>query len=256
MRADLAPSMIEVAFTVLGSMAAPLLAAIRILAIVTFASLMSGASIPWRYRIAGSLLLGWAAVGTSVALPGDVGLLAASEVAYGAALGVGVGGLILSLKLAGELIDDRLRLSDAAAEAMISEGEAAGPCVRLLGGIGILLVVLGGTGGAMPVVEGLLESFRNVPVGTTANLWQGWRGPIQVLGGALEIAIRTALPVLAAITILDWCQVLVSRAAPTAPGALAATAVKPLLGLAVLVATFGGACDAVIQGVQWCLAGG
>jgi len=256
MNAELTPGVIEVAFTVLGSLATPLLAAIRILSLVSFASLMCGASIPWRYRIAGSLLLGWAAGGTRATGSGDVVTGGAAEIAYGAALGVGVGGLLLSLKLAGELIDDRLRLSDAAAESMVSDEEAAGPCVRLLGGLGILLVALGGTGGSMPIVEGLLESFRNVPVGNAVEVWMDWRGPIKVLSGSLEIAIRTALPVLAAITIIDWCQVLVGRAAPTAPAALAATAVKPLLGLAVLVATFGGACEAVIQGVQWSLAGG
>ena len=145
--------------------------------------------------------------------------------------------------------------SEATSE-IIADDEQAGPSVRLLGGLGLLLVVLGGTNGDMPILEGLLESFRSVPVGETVDAFYDWRIAVRLLTTSVEIAVRTALPVLAAITIIDWCQILVSRAASTAPAALFASAVKPTLGLAVLVATFGGACDAVLDGVRWCLAGG
>jgi type III secretory pathway component EscT len=186
----------------------------------------------------------------------DLPLVALSEFACGAALGIGVGGLLLSLKLAGELVDDRLRMNEATAELMAGDGDQAGPCVRLLGGLGLLLVVLGGTSGNLPVLEGLLGSFRTMPLGETADAWHDWRIALRLLTSSVEIALRTALPVLAAVTIIDWCQILVLRAASTAPAAVIASSVKPILGLAILVATFGGACDAVLDGVRWCLADG
>jgi type III secretory pathway component EscT len=125
----------------------------------------------------------------------------------------------------------------------------------LLGGLGLLLVVLGGSNGEMPILEGLLGSFQSVPVGGVADS-HDWRITIKLLTSSVEIAIRTALPVLAAVTIIDWCQALIARAASTTPAAVLASAVKPVLGLTVLVATFGGACEMVLDGVKWCLGGG
>jgi flagellar biosynthesis protein FliR len=255
MSAGVDPATLQAASVIALAAAGPLLASVRILALLWFGGLMAGVSIPWRYRIASSLLLGWTAGGPLAVSQNSLPLLAASEFACGAALGIGVGGLLRSLKLAGELIDDRLRLNEATSE-QIADEEQAGPCVRLLGGLSLLLVVLGGTNGEMPILEGLLGSFRSVPVGETAEALFDWRIAIRLLTSSVEIALRTALPVLAAITIIDWCQILVARAASTAPAALVASAVKPTLGLAVLVATFGGACDAVLEGVRWCLAGG
>jgi len=256
MTIETSPQAMAAGWALVGTMLGPLLAAIRILTVISCGALMAGVTTPWRYRIAASLLLGWAAGSSGAPIQGPAALLAGSEIAFGAALGMAAGALLLSLKLAGELIDDRLRLSEAASESMVADGEMAGPCVRLLGSLGLLLVVFGGSQGDLPVLEGLLECFRSVPAGKATEVWQDWRAAISVLGGGLDITIRTALPVLAAITIIDWCQVLIARAAPTAPAALAATAVKPLLGLAVLVATFGGACEAVIESVRSCLAGG
>jgi flagellar biosynthesis protein FliR len=255
MSAGIDPATINVATAVAALCAGPLLASIRLLALLWFSGLMAGVTIPWRYRIAGSLLLGWTAGGPNQVSGSDLPLLAASEFVCGAALGIGVGGLLLSLKLAGELIDDRLRLTEAASE-QIADDEPAGPCARLLGGLGLLLVVLGGTNGELPILEGLLGSFRSVPIGELADGWRDWRMTFQLLTSSVEIALRTALPVLAAMTIVDWCQSLVTRAASTAPAAVFATAVKPVLGLAILVATFGGACDAVLDRVRWCLTGG
>lgn len=255
MSAGVDSATIELALAIGLTMAGPLLASIRILALIWFGGLMAGISIPWRYRIAGSLLLGWTVGGAVQVSRSSLSLLAASEFVSGAALGIGVGGLLLGLKLAGELIDDRLRLTEATSE-QIADDEQAGPCVRLLGGLGLLLVVLAGTNGEMPILEGLLESFRSVPVGDVAEGWHDWRVVLKLLTSSVEIAIRTALPVLAAMTIIDWCQVLVMRAASTTPAAVVASAVKPVLGLAVLVATFGGACEVVVEGVKWCLAGG
>jgi len=255
MKAALDPAMIQAAAVLLLSAAGPLLASLRILGLLWFGGMMAGASIPWRYRIAGSLLLGWTAGSPIELSDGSFSTMAVTEFACGAALGIGVGALLLSLKLAGEMVDDRLRLNEATAELTAGDGEVAGPCVRLLGGLGLLLVVLGGTSGDLPVLEGLLGSFRTLPLGETTDALLDWRITIRLLTSSLEIAFRAALPILAAITIIDWCQMLVARAASTAPGAVVASAFRPVLGLAVLVATFGGACDAVLDGVRWCLAG-
>jgi type III secretory pathway component EscT len=118
-----------------------------------------------------------------------------------------------------------------------------------------MLVILGGTDGGFPVLEGLLGNFRTIPVGDLPLSGEDWRIALRLLTGSLEITLRTALPVLAAMTIIDWCQLLVTRAAPTSPAGVLSGAVKPLLGLAVLVATFGGGCEAVVDGVRWRLAG-
>ncbi len=248
------------AWSAVNEAAAPVCAAIRVLTLLTFGGLMIGAAVPWRFRVAFSGLMGWAVSGTGV-LPPDViaesiGLIAVSEVATGAAMGVAVGGLLLGLKLAGDLLDDRLRLTEATGEQMAAAGEEAGPCVRLLGGLAIVLVLFGGAAGDMPVLEGVLASFQYIPAGTSLAALSEWRGVAGVLDGALELAIRTALPVLGAVSIIDWCQMLVARAAPTAPSAQAATAVKPLLGLAVLVASFGGVCETAVVAVRACLESG
>lgn len=241
-----------------GSVFGPLCATVRILALISFGGLMVEVSIPWRFRVCLAILLGWAAAGSGGVAEGaseSWAVMAASELALGSAMGVAVGGLMMSLKLAGELLDDRLRLADATGEAMASENELAGPCVRLLGGLGLVLVLFGGAGDDMPVLEGILASFRSTPVGSAMEAFSDWRGVLVMLNGSLELALRTALPVLGAVTIIDWCQVLAARAAPSAPSALAATTVKPLLGLAVLVATFGGACEATLAAVRACLGG-
>jgi flagellar biosynthetic protein FliR len=250
------PATMEAAWAIALTMAGPLLASVRILGLLWFGGLMAGITVPWRYRVAGSLLLGWTAGGAMTAPDGFLPAMAAAEFTFGAALGIGVGALLQSLKLAGELIDDRLRLNEATGDLLAGGGEQAGPCVRILGGLGLLLVVLGGTTGEMPVLEGLLGSFRRVPPGEAAEAWQNWTVGPRLLGGSIELGIRTALPVLAAVTIVDWCQMLAARAAPTAPSAIAATAVKPLLGLAVLVASFGGVCETAVVAVRACLESG
>ena len=237
-----------------GDVLGPFCAAMRILAILSFGGMMVGLAAPWRYRVCGALLLGWAAGGNVLMVAADLPVALASELALGAAIGIGAGSVLIGPKLAGELLDDRLRLNEATGEGLTECPEPAGPCVRLLSGLGVVLVVFGG-GSEMPVLEGMLSSFRTVPAGQAIAVWDSWRGVSQLLGAALEMAIRTALPVLGAVTIVDWCQVLAARAAPTAPTALAATAVKPLLGLAILVATFGGACESAVAALQVCLSG-
>ncbi len=233
----------------------PLGAAVRILAIFTFGGLMIGFAVPWRYRIGGALLLGWAAAGDSPIADSLAPGLLAAELALGAAIGIGAGAVLAGLRLAGELIEDRLRLGEAASDGLDGNSEPAGPCVRLLAGLAVTLVLFGGDGASMPVLEGILASFRTTPVGAATGMWETWRGVASLLGASAEMAIRTALPVLGAVTIVDWCQVLAARAATTAPSALVATAVKPLLGLAILVASFGGVCDSAMKALQLALAG-
>ncbi len=91
----------------------------------------------------------------------------------------------------------------------------------------------------MPVVEAMLASFRDAPAGSVSDI--GDRSILigRVLGTSLELAVGAALPIVAALSIVDWCQALISRTAPLVPAGVLATAVRPLLALAILVATFG-----------------
>jgi flagellar biosynthesis protein FliR len=229
----------------------PCLATVRLLTMITFAAWMLEVRIPWRFGIPIAALLGWVA-GARPMETRSVGLawLFGAEAVFGAALGLSAGGLLMGLKLAGELLDDRLRLADAAAAGWTDDAEPSGPGVRLLGGLAVLLCVFGGSPQDWPMLSGMLGSFSARPPGTLVEASVDWRMVSAALGGGIDLAMRTALPTLSVLAIVDWCQLLVARAAPTAPSALAATAVKPLLGLAVLVGTFGGAMDGATVAIE------
>ncbi|MBX3442013.1 MAG: flagellar biosynthetic protein FliR [Planctomyces sp.] len=221
------------------------LAALRLIGFFVFAPALAGA-VPWRFRVGLALLLGGlAASGPAPATaPSIAGWSAAiAEFAMGAATGIGVGLFIAGMRFAGEQLDRQLGLEEAAEPDPFSGGEAQpfGPATRLLGGLAVLTLLFGASAtGRMPIVEGLLQTFSRIPPGGARleDLAGGWL--TSALAQSCELSLRVALPLLSALAIVHWAQALAARAAPLAPGSVIAHAVRPLLGLCVLAATFGG----------------
>jgi flagellar biosynthesis protein FliR len=231
---------------VAASLGPSVLASLRLIGILFLAPAICGELVGWRMRIVLALLLGSLAGSTGgMSLPTNWSLAAISELLFGGVIGLGISLFVSGLRLAGELIDRELGTMDAvAAEPFAAESEEPlGPCTRLLGALAIVCVLFAGSHrGGMPIVEGFLESFGRVPAGRISVIV-----PVDWLVSALqlsaELSIRAALPVLSVLAIVGWAQGLISRAAPQFPSATITASVRPLLGLAILVATFGGALE-------------
>jgi flagellar biosynthesis protein FliR len=223
-------------------------ASLRMLGILFLAPAFSGEILGWRMRVVLALFLGSLA-GTGGPLSHgnslDWALAAISELAFGAMIGCGISLFVSGLRFAGELIDREVGIADASATEPLSaaEDEPLGPCARLLGGLAVVTVMFSGsTRGGLPILEGILESFGRIPAGQASmSLSVDWI--VAALQQSAELSVRAALPVLSVLAIVGWAQGLISRAAPHVPSAMLATSVRPLLGFAVLVATFGGALD-------------
>lgn len=236
-------SLMPIAVAILGPSA---LASLRMLGILTLAPALGAAIVGWRMRVVLAMLLGGLAGTGHQSSPSDWAVAALTEFLFGALIGCGLSLFISGLRLAGELIDREIGVADAFASDPWSDDTDGplGPCTRLLSGLAVVTVLFAGsTRGGFPILEGILESFVQVPVGHAFSGDWGTAWLVTALQQSAELAIRAALPVLSVMAILGWAQGLILRAAPQAPATAVASAVRPLLGLAVLVATFGGALE-------------
>jgi flagellar biosynthesis protein FliR len=242
----MSPQIDALTTVVLASLGPAALATLRMLGILFLAPAFSGEIVGWRMRIVLAMLLGSLA-GTSGTIGGSFNWLLAAlgELAFGAMIGFGISLFVSGLRFAGELIDREIGTADAIATEPFAaaDEEPLGPCARLLGGLAVVTVMFAGsTRGGLPILESILESFGRIPAGqASVSLSVDWL--VSALQQSAELSIRAALPVLSVLAIVGWAQGVISRAAPQAPAATIAASIRPLLGLAVLVATFGGALE-------------
>lgn len=211
----------------------------------------------WRHRILLGVLLGGVAgsVHGTLEIEGPWLPAFAFELLFGAILGFCINVFVSGLRFGGDLLDAQFGTTDATATSPFegSDEIPAGPAARLLAGLAVATVLFAITPqGRMPLLEGIFGSFQHVPPGQAlaAATQASWL--LGALQGASDLAIRTILPLISILAIVAWAQALVSRTAPHMPAGTIATAIRPLLGLAILVATLGGLLDATTDAsLRW-----
>jgi flagellar biosynthetic protein FliR len=140
----------------------------------------------------------------------------ASEVCLGTLFGVGLIGIFSGLRLGGEWLD---RHSGLGLGAVFNPEWSAGPSVcgsfaLLLGVAGLLLAEP--IGGHWQLPRSLVQSFHAIPVGSTA--WSGVS--IEFLCGVVQqcliLGIRVAMPLVAAMLLVDVTLAFASRGSTSA----------------------------------------
>jgi flagellar biosynthesis protein FliR len=206
---------------------------------------MGSSSLPFRFRLLLALLLG-AAVGTPGAPPvsGEAaGAAICSELLLGAVIGLGLTAICSGLRLAGEVLDQHLGWGEAlAGTGVAGDGAPLSPAARMLAWLGVMVVLSGPWPREGALFACALEGLRTVPPGswTTPPSLPWAIAPVQIAG---ELAIRVLAPLLAILSLVGWAQGLIHRLSPLSGGVALASAVRPLLALYVLAATFAGAAD-------------
>lgn len=195
---------------------------------------------------AGEIALASHVSGTAIPIPANITDFVCQigcEVGFGTLLGVGVMAVFSGLRLAGELLDRHSGLGLAAMfnPEMGSGESAAGSVVHWMGIVAFLLIEpLGGQG---LLLQSLLRSFHAIPVGSAveaSSLLDLLNGLVQQ---SLLLGLRLAMPLVAAMMLVDLTLSLASRGLPnlTSPLMVARTAV----GLFVLGLTVTAIPDAI-----------
>ena len=165
---------------------------------------------------------GWAAVGRACLVEGLVG----------AALGWSAALIVAGARQAGELVGLQAGLSPAA----LLDPEAAEELTPLghLYGLVALAVFLA-LDGPLALVNGLVESYRVLPVGGLVLSTETARQAFGRVGTALELVLQAAAPTALALALAGVALGLLGRAAPSLPLVAVSLPIRFALGLALVV---------------------
>jgi type III secretory pathway component EscT len=232
------------------------LTALRALGVFAMAPLFNLQVVGWRVRLVLAIGLGLVA-GSHGTLPTIESwpLAIAAELSLGVMIGLGLSLFVGGLRFTGELIDTAAGVGDATSDDAFdpSSPVETGPCVRLLSGLAVLLVVCSASPqGGMPLLESILNSYRRVPAGMAGAMWSQPQLLLAALQGAGEIALRTMLPVLCVVTLIGWGQGLLNRSYPQCGANAFAVSIRPIAAFFLLAATLSGATEiASTMMAQW-----
>jgi len=215
----------------------------RVGGMVAVAPALGARVIPIRFRLllalAITLVTGPVCIRSASALPqhpADMALLAGGEFVLGAALGLGVALLLGFASLAGQLIG---QLSGVSLSEVLhpESGEAASADVQFLYLVALAVYVT--LGGPRLLVGAVLNTFREVPLGSAVSAAALSEALLTLLGQSSQLGIRAALPALAALLLSAMALAVVSRTLPQLNVLSLSFGINALIALAVLVAVAG-----------------
>lgn len=159
------------------------------------------------------------------------GLALAGELALGLALGFLVALILSAVQMAGQILDYELGLGFSGVLDP-AHGGFGSPFPTFLYLLALVLVLA--SGGDAVLIQGLAESFRELPPGSLIP-WEA----LPVLGleeasRAFSTALRLSFPVLAALFLVNLLLVFLGRALPQANVFLLSFPLKVLVGLGIL----------------------
>ncbi len=242
-------------------MAVLVMVAARVVPVVALLPAFGAQALPMALRLGmGGALAAWFAVGLSaeggLAAAAVVGLgpldasdfvrlllIGVGELAIGVALAWLAGLVFVAVEMAGHLADGARRADGAGLLAPLSSegGESSTP----LSGLYALLAVLvfAELGGPGHVLAALVRSYEVLPLATApgANLSLRLLPLVaRTMGGAIEVAVGLAAPVLIAVWLSDLVLALLARLAVGLSGpVLVQSATAPLVGLAAVLLGLG-----------------
>lgn len=172
---------------------------------------------------------------------------AAAEALIGLVLGLGVCLFLSALQMSGQLIAAVSGLSLATVVDPHS-GEETPVASRLLHLFG--LVVFLSLSGHRLVMAALLQSFAALPIGRDPLNWLAAEPVVALLAGSLELGLRVAAPVVAAVLAATLITGIIGRAAPQLNSLAMGLGINSLLTLAVLALSLGGAAWALEDQIE------
>ncbi|MCC7417934.1 MAG: flagellar biosynthetic protein FliR [Acidobacteria bacterium] len=203
--------------------------------LVASAPVFGAAFAPVRVRIGLSILLAVALL-PSVEVPAmlppvALALAVARELAIGLALGMAVRALIAGAEFAGHLTGTQIGLSYGSIVDPIN-GVRNNVIAGLYGNLALLVVFA--IDGHHALVRTMSASYASMPIGEGHIDPSLARSVVAMLGLVFVLGVRLALPVMAALLIVELALGLVSRAAPAINLFVVATPVRLVVGLLVL----------------------
>jgi flagellar biosynthesis protein FliR len=212
----------------------------RVLGLAWTAPALATSGLDGRFRLALAVLLSAVVlpvVGPSLALAApvgwaEVGRVCVVEGLVGAALGWSAALIVAGARQAGELVGLQAGLSPAA----LLDPEAAEELTPLghLYGLVALAVFLA-LDGPLALVNGLVESYRVLPVGGLELSGETARQAFGRVGTALELVLQAAAPTALALALAGVALGLLGRAAPSLPLVAVSLPIRFALGLALVV---------------------
>lgn len=199
----------------------------------------TGSSLTW---------LGSSGSTTTVAL--HVLAAAGGEFVLGSLLGLGVRITFAALQLAGELVDQQAGLALQQVFNPIADGET-GSTASTLTWLGIAaFLVSEPVGGHLMLTEAMLQQFAAIPVGSATMEDLPRSLPLSLVEQSLELAVRVAGPLLAAMSLISTATAFLGRAAPQLPLGSIVAPVRTAVSLLLLAAAIPGTTELLSDQIQ------
>ncbi|MCL2036873.1 MAG: flagellar biosynthetic protein FliR [Oscillospiraceae bacterium] len=224
----------------------------RVMGIFIFNPIMGRSTVPMRVRVAMTLVLTMAMLAhlsggsdligyVPTSIPGFVGVLIL-EALVGFIFGFIVNMILNVIILAGKIIDNQITI--ALAEVM---DPTTGVTMPIMANLYYYLFVLYFflVGGHLSYISLFARSYRIVPIGFSLSLeWIGMAGDIvDFLGVVFTLALKMAMPIIAAEMILQICVGVIMKAVPSIQIFVINIQMKILMGLFIIMAIAGPMSD-------------
>lgn len=209
---------------------------------------------PLRLKAALAILLGIVMLPTIAAATAPVPLadwlvLAAVELAVGAAIGTALRIMFAGIRLAGELIDQQAGLP-ATHSAETSGSESAGPSGQaIVWAATAAFLCLPPVGGHLLLTASMLDLFTALPAGSAQTL-DASDLLIVLVQRSLDLALRLAAPVLAVASLITIAAGWLGRSCAAWSLAPLEAPVRVVVCLSVLAVTLSGAADVASHTLQ------
>jgi len=237
---------------ILGNFVGVLVVLARVMGIFTFNPILGRGTVPMRVRVAMSIVLSLVMVshisgGTDVigyipqSIPGFVMVLV-METALGFIFGFIVNLILSIIIFAGKIIDNQITI--ALAEIMDpSTGVTMPIMANLYYYLFIFYFFL--TGGHLSYIELFARSYQIIPIGFDFSLeWISMSHDIAMfLGTVMTLAVKMAMPIIAAEMILQICVGVIMKAVPSIQIFVINIQMKILMGLFIIMAIAGPMSD-------------
>jgi flagellar biosynthetic protein FliR len=211
----------------------------RLAGMMLFAPLFGSARVPRRVKGMLVLVLAMGVMGglkEQVNLPNNTWQLAAAiggEMAFGLAMGMILSLVFIAAQWAGEMIGQQMGLNLASVfdPQFGGQGSVLGDMYFML-----TLVVFLTVGGHRSMLQGVRDSFQQLPlltVGIDRPLFDTLAG---LLGGATVLAVRLAAPMLVTMLVVDLVLGLIGKSMPQMNVMSAGLTLRSVVGMVIVIA--------------------
>lgn len=161
----------------------------------------------------------------------------AAELMMGSVMGLGVRVLFSALQLAGELIDLQAGLAMQQVVNPLAEGDA-GPATMSLTWLAVAALLTAAPAcGSLTLLDGLLQQFSAIPVGSIRATELNISLPITLVQQTLTLAIQLAGPLLGALSLVSMATAWLGRTAPALPAGPLVAPIRVIVSLGLMSAS-------------------